>query len=365
MIGVNMNQKSWLLLVLAISLALSLWWLWPVEPPTPMSNINIQPTAALAISAPEVPAPPPAVQPKPEQLPQSMQQSFSLVAAAYADELQIPDYVRPLTLADSQLLAPNQFIAQQIPLEGGASVSIEADKYRFSAPEPVVVRLLTQGIELSQVQVLLKNELNGEVLSSEALIGNDGTYVATLPSEKHWDGPLIVEFQFSSDGQIQSVQTGIEYSQPVATITALKSVFARDSDMVIPVQIKVELAGSYRLRANLLTADGEPLAQLTATAELATGSQTLELKAHKMVLQRIAKTESTSGKSEQPNHYLLSTFQLERRSPSPFEPTRYGQSVKPEFELGDFDPAQLTDNLPDPSAEDIQRLEFLQKMAGG
>jgi hypothetical protein len=360
-----MNQKSWLLLMLAVSLALTVWWLWPTDPPTPIANIHQQLTVPLNLPVPEAPTKPKAVQPKSEQLPQSMQQSFSLVASAYADELRVPEYVRPLTLADSQLLAPNQFIAQQIPLEGGASVSIEADKYRFSAPEPVVVRLMTQGIELSQVQVLLKNELNGEMLVSESLSGHDGAYVATLPSEKHWDGPLIVEFQFSSQGQLQSVQTGIEYSQPVATITGLKSVFARDSDMVIPVQIKVELAGSYRLRANLLTASGQPLAQLTASAELATGSQTLELKAHKMVLQRMTAAESTSGKTEQPDHYLLTTFQLERRSPSPFEPTRYGQSVKPEFDLGDFDPAQLTDALPEPSAEDLQRLEFLQKMAGG
>ena len=74
--------------------------------------------------------------------------------------------------------------------------------------------------------------------------------------------------------------------------------------MVIPVQIKVDLAGSYRLRANLLTAAGQPLAQLTASAELATGAQTLELKAHKMVLQYIAETGAASGNNEQPNHYL-------------------------------------------------------------
>jgi len=360
-----MNQKSWLLAVLVALLVLTSWWLWPVDPPTQRPSVANQPMAAAVTPNTEAPAVTPSVQPTSEQLPQSMQQSFSLVAAAYADELLVPDYVRPLTAADSQLLAPNQFITQQIPLEGGASVSIQADKYRFSAPEPVVVRLVAQRIELSQVQVLLKNELSGELLVSEAVAENAGVYTATLPSEKEWDGPLIIEFQFSSQGQQQSVQTGIEYSQPVATITAVKSLVARQSDMVIPLQIKVELAGSYRLRANLLTAAGRPLAQLTGSAELATGSQTLELKAHKIVLQQIAETESASEDNAQPNHYLLTTFQLERRSPSPFEPTRYGDSVQPEFELGDFDPAQLTDSLPEPSAEDLQRLEFLQKMASG
>jgi hypothetical protein len=359
-----MEQKSWLLVVLIALFAVS-WWLWPSDPSSSTLTIKTNPTAVMLTQTAEVTTVPASVQPKPEQLPQSMQQSFSLVAAAYADELLVPDYVRLLTVADIQLLAPNQFITQQIPMEGGASVSIEADKYRFSAPEPVVVRLKTQNIELSQVQVLLKNELSGELLISETLSGNAGLYTATLPSEKNWDGPLIVEFQFSSQGQQQSVQTGIEYSQPVATITALKPVFARDSDMVIPVQMKVELAGSYRLRANLLTGDGQPLAQLTASAELAEGSQILELKAHKMVLQRMPDAEQQSVGSAQPNHYRLATFQLERRSPSPFEPTRYGHSVQPEFALGDFDPAQLTNTLPEQSAEDVQRLEFLQKMAGG
>jgi hypothetical protein len=359
-----MEQKSWILAV-AVALLAILWWVWPTAQPNPTLEVKTVPTAAVAAETAEVATATVPTPPKTEQLPQSMQQSFALVAAAYADELVVPDYVRPLTLADTRLLAPNQFIAQPIPLEGGASVSIEADKYRFTAPEPVVVRLVTQHIELAQVQVLVKNELTGELLVSETVSGIAGLYTATLSSGKHWDGPLIVEFQFSLQGQSQSVQTGIEYSQPVATITALKSVFARDSDMVIPVQIKVDLAGSYRLRANLLTAAGQPLAQLTASAELATGAQTLELKAHKMVLQHIAETGSASGNSEQPHHYLLTTFQLERRSPSPFEPTRFGASVQPEFALGDFDPAQLTDTLPEPSAEDVQRLEFLQKMAGG
>lgn len=351
-----MEQKSWLMAVAAALLAL-VWWLWPTEQPSSTSMVEPEPAVTVVAETVKVATETTPVMSKPEQLPQSMQQSFALVAAAYAEELQVPDYVRPLNLADTKLLAPNEFIAQPLPLEGGASVSIEADKYRFSAPEPVVVRLKTQSIELSQVQVLLKNELNGELLVTETLSGSNGVYAATLSAEKHWDGPLIVEFQFSGAGQQQSVQTGIEYSQPIAIITNVKPVLARGSDMVIPVQIQVELAGTYRLRANLMTADGQPLAQLTASGELAEGSQTLELKAHKLVL--------PSGQTAaQPIQYLLTTFQLERRSPSPFEPTRYGRSAQTEFALGDFDPAQLTDVVAEPSAEDLQRLEFLQKMAG-
>lgn len=363
-----MQQKSWLLAVLLALLAV-VWWMWPIEQPVSTLMIKAEPTTAAVAETAQVTTVATLAPPKPEQLPQTMQQSFALVATAYAEELQLPDYVRPLTLADTQLLAPNQFIAQQLPLEGGASVSIEADKYRFSAPEPVVVRLKAQNIELSQVQVLLKNELSGELLVTETLSGSSGEYVATLPAEKHWDGPLIVEFQFSGAGQTQSVQTGIEYSQPVAIITAVKPVLARGSDMVIPVQIQVELAGTYRLRANLLTADGQPVAQLTASADLAEGSQTLELKAHKMVLpgapNDAPSTRQDAFNSDPADHYLLTTFQLERRSPSPFEPARYGRSAQPEFALGDFDPAQLLDAAVEPSAEDLQRLEFLQKMTGG
>lgn len=359
-----MQQKSWQLAALLVLLVI-VWWLWPTAQPAETPMPKGEPTTAVVAQPVEVTKAAMPVVPKPEQLPQSMQQSFALVATAYAEELQLPDYVRPLTLADTQLLAPNQFIAQQLPLEGGASVSIEADKYRFSAPEPVVVRLKAQNIELSHVQVLLRNELSGELLITETLSGSGGVYAATLPAEKNWDGPFIVEFQFSGAGQQQSVQTGIEYSQPVAVITAVKPVLARGSDMVIPVRIQVKLAGTYRLRANLLNADGQPLAQLTGHGELAEGLQILELKAHKMVLQSQHMAGEDGSNSDLMNHYLITTFQLERRSPSPFEPTRYGHSLQPEFALGDFDPSQLMDTAVEPSAEDLQRLEFLQTMAGG
>lgn len=292
-----------------------------------------------------------------EQLPQELQQSFALVAQSYAAEVATPAYSRPLSSADTQLLAPNQFFAQTIPLTEGGSIRLEASQYRFSYPEPVQVSLISQGIELNGVQVQLLSQQNGELLASQALTGQDGRYDAVLTPQapdqgQGWDGELEVRFVFDARGETQQLQTAIEYSQPVAEITAVGSPSPVGADLVIPLQLTVKQAGFYRLRANLFSEDGQPLAQLTATDRLSSGAEQLKLKVHKSVL---------AGRS---GPYWLRTFVLEQMSASPAEPTRSGKSAKPEYKVEYLSLDSLSDEPAQLSDEERQRLELLQKLAG-
>lgn len=352
------GRHSWALIALTILAGACGWWLSrPEVQPQLKSDAVAKPPAIQAETSAGTTTQGTEVVEVKEQLPEALQQSFALVAQSYAAEVATPAYSRPLSSADTQLLAPNQFFAQTIPLTGGGSIRLEASQYRFSYPEPVQVSLISQGIELNGVQVQLLSQQSGELLASQALAGQDGRYDAVLAPEtasepgQGWDGELEVRFVFDARGETQQLQTAIEYSQPVAEITGVGSPSPVGADLVIPLQLTVKQAGFYRLRANLFSDNGQPVAQLTATDKLSSGAQQLKLKVHKSVL---------AGRN---GPYWLRTFVLEQMSASPAEPTRYGKSAKPEYQVEYMSLDSLSDEPVEMSDEERQRLELLQKLA--
>jgi len=288
-----------------------------------------------------------------EKVPQEISESFKLLASAYADELSFPAYSRPLSADDTHLLQPNQYIPQQVPLQGDASAAIVLPKFRFSYPDTVEVMLQVTGLAVSDVKVQLTSESSAELLVSDEMQGVDGNWSASLSPEDNWDGPLQVVVSFNANGKQQQLKTGIEYSQPVATITGIQPSVGAGSDMIIPVQIDVKQAGYYRLRANLFTEQRQPLALLSQSEKLSSGRNEIKLRAYKGVLQA------------QSGPFILSTFVLEKRPAQPGELTRYGDSEQPEYTLEYFALGQLSDEPWQPNAEELQRLEFLQQMSSG
>ncbi|WP_051488313.1 hypothetical protein [Salinivibrio socompensis] len=95
----------------------------------------------------------------------------------------------------------------------------------------------------------------------------------------------------------------------------MKPVFGRDADMIIPLQLDVDKAGIYRVRANLFTKDNEPVAFLTTKKQLPEGEHTVELKAFKQALR---------GFDEQ---WQLKNIVLERMSGYPGERAQFGISL--------------------------------------
>lgn len=279
-----------------------------------------------------------------------MPAAMAMIAQAYAAELATPAYARPLTNADTQLLEPLQFYPQQIPLEGGGHFSLSVSKYRYFYPESIEVTLVSTE-QLAETWVYLQDETTGALLLEQPIRALQGQYQVDLAAQKHWDGALQVGFRFEVQGERQRVHTGIEYSQPVAAVVAVEQPKAEQADMVIPVELMVEQAGHYRLKANLFTATRQPIAHITAKAALGTGRQTMQLRVHKSVL------------TGQHGPYLLNTLLLERMSPSPGEPTRYGHSQVDEFELAEFAVDSLTDDAVPLTEQERQTLQLLQQLA--
>lgn len=282
----------------------------------------------------------------------ALQQHFAQVAAWYQDELAYPAYARPLTREDLQLLHPNHYVVQTVPLQGNASAAIVLPQYRFLYPATVPVLLQYSGLDIYEAELQLRSTENGELLTQETLRATAEGFSVELQPAANWQGELAVQITFRALGQQQQLLTAIDYQQPTAHITGVASAYAEQADLVIPVEIEVQQAGTYRLRANLFNNDGQPLAHLTMSAYLQTGQQQLALKAIKSVL------------AGQAGPYQLTTLILERRSGSPGELARYGSSEHSQYhiEFNDYDRLSAPQHQPDEA--ELQRLQFLQQMAG-
>lgn len=346
--------KKVVFILLLVLMALAAFWFWPEAETAAVVLDTAPPQAATAqASTPAVQTAAPVQMDQYQQ--QELQQSFSLLSKAYAAELSYPSYSRPLTSADHQLLNPNHFDTVALPLEGGASASLILPKYRFIYPEPVIFTLVMTGLSAQHVNAELRQQQSGKVLAQADLTaGADTTeWSHQFDATENWDGAMELVVLFEAQGKTQQLQTGLDYSDPVATITGIGSSSSRGADLVIPVELEVEKAGMYRLRANLFTQSKQPLAVLTVEEQLTEGSAKLELRAFKQVLQ------------QQGGPYWLGTFVLELRSAMPGEANRYGDSKEPGFMVDAINFGQLSDEPFVLSDEEKQRLQFLQQLAEG
>ncbi len=346
--------KKVLVMMLLVLMALAAFWFWP-QAETAVAVADKPQLEAIAEPLAKVDAQTAAPVQMDQYQQEELQQSFSLLSQAYAAELSYPSYSRPLTSADHQLLNPNHFDTVALPLEAGASASLVLPKYRFSYPEAVVFKLVMAGLSPQHVKAELREQQSGKVLAQADLTaGADATeWAHQFDATESWDGAMELVVLFEAEGKTQQLQTGLDYSYPVATITGIGSSSSRGADLVIPVNLDVKKAGMYRLRANLFTENKQPLAVLTAEEHLTEGSATLDLKAFKQVLQ------------QQAGPYWLGTFVLELRSGMPGEPNRYGDSKEPGFMVDAINFGQLSDEPFVVSDEEKQRLQFLQQIAGG
>lgn len=143
----------------------------------------------------------------------------------------------------------------------------------------------------------------------------------------------------------------LKYINPIATLESFEPAISDNADMVLQANLSTKAKGLYRIRANLFDANNQPIAHLVNKAKLKKGHDSLNLKAHKSVLQ---------GRSAP---FYLSTFSVELMSPAPGKPTKYGNSAISQFKINNFAVESLSDETYQPSTQEKQRLQLLQKMA--
>lgn len=331
----------------------STWLFWPAMPEQAVTKIKplIAQTIHPVSSKQQVFSPQAIISPVlPDKI--TSNESATLVAKAYASELNFPPYSQPLTQKDFDRLEPNHFNPQSIPVDDfGASVSAALSKYRYTYPETVFATL--SGENIDNASLSLVDISSGKTLLTRKFEQDDNTWHAEFDGERNLPNQLQATVKANINGKVISIALALKYVDSVATLDSFDPAISQDADMVITANLITREQGLYRVRANLFDANNQPIAHLVSKERLNKGSDSLELKAHQSVLQgRLAP-------------FYLSTFSIELMSPAPGKPTKYGDSSITQFEITDFSTTSLSELPYQPSKQEQQRLQLLQNMAQG
>jgi len=349
-----MKNKSALKRIAIIGIAVvSVWLFWPTIPQqqttvtqSTVSSPKIKPTKSAAITIEENIA----SMAVPEKI--TSNDSATLVAKAYAGELNFPPYSQPLTNKDFDRLSPNHFNPQSIPVDDiGTTISAQLSKYRYTYPETVFATL--SGENIDNAVLILVDITTGKSLLMRDFDQDNNNWTAQFEGERNLPTQLQATVKARVNGKDISLALALKYVDSVATLNSFDPAYNQDADMVIKANLTTREQGLYRIRANLFDANNQPIAHLVSKEKLNKGSDTIELKAHQSVLQ---------GKKAP---FTLSTFSIELMSPAPGSPTKYGDSAINQFEIKDFATSSLSEMPYQPSKQEQQRLQLLQNMAQG
>ncbi len=347
------RKQALLFIVLLLCLLVVQWFSQNTTPsqtkPAKAEKTSHVSSAPVSLPVPKAPA---VVSPKqPEIDSVSMKSNALFIAGAYADELRYPSYSRPLSKYDLDRLEPNFFAEQKVPVnDEGAELTLSLEKYRFISPEPVNVKLSGGGIEHATVS--LRAVGSNDVVEEAQFEFKGSAWLATLAGGKDYpmDAELVVNTRVM--GKSIPMVAHLKYVEPTARIVEVKPPTANGSDMQFEVKLDVTKAGLYRVKANLLRADGSPIAHLVNKKKLSKGNQSLDLNAHVSVLEG------------QVTPFMVTTFTVELMSPKPGVAKRYGYSDVESLVVDDFSVDSLQQGKYQPNVQELQRLEFLKQMAG-
>jgi len=276
--------------------------------------------------------------------------SATLVAKAYAAEINFPPYSQPLISKDFDRLNPNHFNPQSIPVDDeGTQITATLSKYRYTYPEQVFATLTGENIESAKLNII--DVSSGKSLLKSNFEQDENSWYAQLDGQRNLPRELQATVKARVNGKAITIALALKYSDSIATLEGFSSVFNQNADMVMTANLTTREKGLYRVRANLFDVNNKPIAHLVSKEKLNKGNSHLDLKAHQSVLQ---------GK-QAPFH--LSTFSVELMSPAPGKPTKHGNSAIKKYVIKDFAVSSLSDIPYEPSEQEQQRLLLLQKMA--
>ncbi|WP_105167989.1 hypothetical protein [Pseudoalteromonas sp. T1lg23B] len=288
------------------------------------------------------------VKPEVTQTARQLSEAAQQVAIQYEQALKYPPYSQPLTEYDEDRLNPNYFYPVTSLVEGSDKpLSVKLSKYRYVYPEDIVVEVT--GPDLKEVELKLLDIDTQQEYASTTL--QNGPFTGRFKGEKQFPRALQLVANAKLADKKVPVVAQFQYMQPSAKIVDVSDVYPQNDNMFIVLTLDVSNPGTYRVRANLFTADGQPLAHLVSKEKLSKGTQSMTLKAHWSVLRANMSNMQLSG------------FVVERMSPSPSEPASYGSSDIKTFEIKDFAFDSLQQLPYQASSQEQQSLEFLRHLA--
>ncbi|OOE42509.1 hypothetical protein [Salinivibrio kushneri] len=340
-------------LVVSIGITAYLWLDTSGAPPTKMTAEQSiqQPSPDVAEYEPSTPASTPRnAQYRPEEpdiVQTSMAPTLSYIAADYAEQIQHPSYSIPIPSKQSPYLHWNRYVSTPMPiLDGSVKAALKLNQYRYFYPENIQASLITPASFNHATVSVIDVEANRELtrLSVTETQWN-------IEPKADWPIELRLKAALNFDGGDDVLTADFRLYQPIAEVKGVKPVFGRGPDMVIPLVLDIDKSGIYRVRANLFTADDQPVAALTSKTRLSEGEQTLALHAFKAAMRGYG------------DEWQLKDVVIERMSGYPGERAQFGISPQDYYSLGTFDTGQLSDEPYQMNEQERMQLEFLQRAA--
>lgn len=219
--------------------------------------------------------------------PGAMQAAWAEVAAAYEVSARYPSYSIPLSSDLAVAYRGNAFEPISLPLVTGAVMRVTLPQLRYPQGEPVPVRAEVQGaahVDPTMHARLIAVRDETEVASAELRAASPGELfqgqISTddLPAGEY---RLIVRAYIDQEA-IQHVSP-LMIEPEIGQVLGLGVTSVAENHLVVPVRFEAHSAGRYAVSANLFTG-GQPIAHLTAEANLVAGEGDIPMRVYGSLL---------------------------------------------------------------------------------
>ncbi len=306
--------------------------------------------------------------PRPEAvtpMTEDFKQSIKGIAKSFASQSRFPATSMPIQSEEAlQKYIPNQTVGASLPYEGpdGESLrfSLRTDKFRYFENETIEIFVgLIGGNEPIEADIVVSVVADRKELYRVAHgVLSYGTFKAVIntlevntdswPKELHLQAVAII------NGETMQVVETIRFEAQIASVKSVGKGSIDDDYLVIPVDIKTESKGYFRVTGVLFSEKtGKPLVHLEGKSKISINNDTVNLKAQLRSLQV----------SEDEGPYQLKHLWLEKMPGPPDYEMAYGVADEDAYPVDKHSFDEYADNdFEDPAAQ--RSLEFLQKIGG-
>lgn len=292
-----------------------------------------------------------------------MKMQLASVASAFKQKIQYPIESQPLYENSWDLLHPNEFVTHSRKLSQDSEISISVDLKSYVVYE-------SQAIELSVIinspeETIDLHEFHAEFMNKNKSVGSLPLSISSKTSSsivlqsnyspgdetKFWSPEMAIKVTLNINDNDSILLANFKYSQKLVMLTDVSDSYIDNTDLVIPLNFKVNEPGRYITRANLFSKKkNTPIAHVFAKENLDSGNTQIKLSVHSSLLRDM----NDAGP------YELRNFDIKRLPSKPGDKTGYGYSQIEKANVNGFSLDRYS-NEPYVNLQAQQRLEFLEK----
>ena len=294
-----------------------------------------------------------------------MKMQLASVATAFKTKIQYPIESQPLYENSWDLLHPNEFVTHTKKLSQDSELSVSVDLKSYVIYE-------SQAIELSVTINSPEETINLHGFQAEFISNNKSVGSLPLNISSKTDSNLVLQSNYTPDNETQLwspemaikvtlnvnntdsiLLANFKYSQKLVELTDVSNSYIDNTDLIIPLNFKVNEPGRYITRTNLFSKKTNmPIAHVFVKENLDSGNTQMKLSVHSSLLRDM----NDAGP------YELRNFDIKRLPSKPGDKTGYGYSQIEKANIKGFALDRYS-NEPYVNLQAQQRLEFLEQLS--